>query len=1031
MKRIYLFLMASILSITAMAQADPDAFITTWNVTGTTEADLSITIPTTGVGYNYSVDWGDGTIESNFTGDAVHTYTTAGTYTVMVAGSFPRINFKLSPQSNSNKIISVDQWGIQQWSSMENAFFGCQNLKINTTDVPDLTNVTSTAFMFRGATSFSTEDISNWVTTNVTDMSGMFSYAQSFNSDISGWDVSNVISMESMFNPAPAFNQNISGWDVSNVTNMFRMFSGARSFNQNISDWDVKKVIKMDEMFFASDNFNQDISGWDVSKVTSMSLMFYRAYAFNQDLGGWNIASITNMGRMLEASAMSTVNYDNTLNGWAQLPGVPTGVILGSPSFSQGISYCDATGRDILINDKSWSITGDNQVCAHTITFNALANKTLGDANFNLSASSSLGLTVSYTSSNESVATITGNEITIVGAGTTTITASQAGNTDYNAAADVTRTLTVNHKPFITTWKTTTDGESITIPTTGGGYNYDVDWGDGNISTNQTGNSTHIYSTAGTHTISITGTFPRIFFDFSVVSRENILSVEQWGTQQWSSMEQAFYQCNNLKINATDIPDLTNVTNMSNMFNGINSINQDISGWDVSKATDMNRMFVNIYSFNQDISGWDVSNVTNMSFMLAFASSFNQDLGSWDVGKVSNMENMFYNNQMSIVNYENTLNGWAALPILQSNVSLSAADLKYCDETGRNKLINDFGWTITEDIKYCPQTITFNALANVVFGDANFTLSATSDSGLDVTYTSSDISVATVTGNEVTVVGGGTTTITASQAGNANYNAAADVMQDLTVEKANQNIIFEALDNVAFGDPDFSLTVTTDSGLEISYTSSNTAVATVTGNEVTIVGAGTATISANQAGNDNYNAATAVTQELTVEKANQVITFEALDNVTFGDPDFSLTATTDSGLEISYTSSNTAVATVTGSEVTIAGAGTTTITANQAGNDNYNSATAITQELIVEMVTSSRKDQTFLVNLYPNPTSNVLHIKYPEAISIIQLFDAQGRRIETINIKNREAKIETTRYPVGLYFIQIDGLNEMHRFIKQ
>ncbi len=92
------------------------------------------------------------------------------------------------------------------------------------------------------------------------------------------------------------------------------------------------------------------------------------------------------------------------------------------------------------------------------------------------------------------------------------------------------------------------------------------------------------------------------------------------------------------------------------------------------------------------------------------------------------------------------------------------------------------------------------------------------------------------------------------------------------------------------------MAASTDSGLDISYTSSNTAVAIVTDNEVTIIGAGATTITASQTGNANYNAATAVTQELTVEKANQVITFEALDNVTFGDDNFTLAATTESDL---------------------------------------------------------------------------------------------------------------------------------------
>ncbi|MBK8600778.1 MAG: hypothetical protein IPN80_09760 [Flavobacterium sp.] len=80
-----------------------------------------------------------------------------------------------------------------------------------------------------------------------------------------------------------------------------------------------------------------------------------------------------------------------------------------------------------------------------------------------------------------------------------------------------------------------------------------------------------------------------------------------------------------------------------------------------------------------------------------------------------------------------------------------------------------------------PQTITFDPLANVVYGDANFNLTATASSGLSVSYISSDTNVATVLGNVVTIVGVGTTTITASQSGDGVYDAAPVVNQTLTV----------------------------------------------------------------------------------------------------------------------------------------------------------------------------------------------------------------------------------------------------------
>jgi gliding motility-associated-like protein len=218
---------------------------------------------------------------------------------------------------------------------------------------------------------------------------------------------------------------------------------------------------------------------------------------------------------------------------------------------------------------------------------------------------------------------------------------------------------------------------------------------------------------------------------------------------------------------------------------------------------------------------------------------------------------------------------------------------------------------------------------------------------LQVTYLSGNTDVATVSGSTVHFVGAGTTVITASQAGNTLWNPAADVQQELTVNKADQTITFNPLPDKTYGDSDFTLTAVASSALQVTYLSGNTDVATISGSTVHIVGAGTTVITASQAGNDNFNAAPGVQQSLTVNKADQTITFEALLDKTFGTPDYNLFATASSGLAVTYVSSNTAVATVTGDLVHIAGVGTTLITASQAGSSNYNAAPDVPQTLNV------------------------------------------------------------------------------------
>ncbi|SLM27716.1 exported hypothetical protein [Desulfamplus magnetovallimortis] len=159
-------------------------------------------------------------------------------------------------------------------------------------------------------------------------------------------------------------------------------------------------------------------------------------------------------------------------------------------------------------------------------------------------------------------------------------------------------------------------------------------------------------------------------------------------------------------------------------------------------------------------------------------------------------------------------------------------------------------------------------------------MTAIASSGLSVSYSSSNPSVATVSGSTVTIVDVGTTTITASQGGNGTYNPAPNVSQILTVNKADQTINFGAPAAKNCGDDDFTLTATASSGLAVSFSISNTNVATISGSTVTIVGAGTTTVTATQAGNENYNAAADVQQNLTVNTILPTVTTNEVTAIT-------------------------------------------------------------------------------------------------------------------------------------------------------
>jgi hypothetical protein len=162
-----------------------------------------------------------------------------------------------------------------------------------------------------------------------------------------------------------------------------------------------------------------------------------------------------------------------------------------------------------------------------------------------------------------------------------------------------------------------------------------------------------------------------------------------------------------------------------------------------------------------------------------------------------------------------------------------------------------------------------------------------------------------------------------------------------------QTITFSALPGVTFGIAPFTLVAAATSGLTVIFTSTTLTVCTVSGSTLTVIAAGGCSITASQPGNANYSAAPNVIQGFTVSKAAQTITFGPLANTNLGVAPFSITASTTSGLTITFTSTTTGVCTVSGSTVTIVATGSCSITASQSGNTNYNAATPVSQSFTV------------------------------------------------------------------------------------
>jgi hypothetical protein len=374
---------------------------------------------------------------------------------------------------------------------------------------------------------------------------------------------------------------------------------------------------------------------------------------------------------------------------YAIIPSAATGGTFTAGNYS--ISYVNGT---LTVNPVT-----------QTITFDALGAATYGDAPITLTATGGAsGNAVTFASSDPSVASVSGNTLTILKNGSVTITASQAGNANYQAAVDVSHPLTINKKTLTLTGPFNAldkvyDGNTNTIIdgfTVSGIVGSDIVLVDplGNFDNPNVGNPKNV---TASFTIVVAG-------------------------------QGARYQLPALPTGLTAA-----ITPVSLTISGLSAANKPYDN--TTAATLSGTPVLNGVIGSDDVS---VGGTATANFISPNAGN---------------------NITVTVTGY--TLSGTAA---------------------GNYTLQQPAG--LTANITTASQSITFDALPAKFSTDPDFALTATASSGLAVSYVSDNPAVATITGNLVHITGAGIANITASQAGNANYNPAADATRTLTVTDA-------------------------------------------------------------------------------------------------------------------------------------------------------------------------------------------------------------------------------------------------------
>lgn len=673
--------------------------------------------------------------------------------------------------------------------------------------------------------------------------------------------------------------------------------------------------------------------------------------------------------------------------------------------FGIDVSGTLGNGRIAVLDESRLQVFGTPQ---NSLSFDELPAKQYGDAPFNLSAVSEAPVT--FTSSNAAVATVSGNTVTVKAPGTTQITARQAAGADGWSGGVITRTLTVNKASQVITLEPLgpfTLADQMVKPNVTSTSALPMSYSSSDPAIASFSGQWLVFHKAGKVTITITQPGNTNYADAQPVAQElQINKVTQ--TITFEALPEKF---------ADALPFVLTATSTSDQAISFESSDPAIASIEDNTVTVHKTGTLEITARQAETDYYAASSAIRtltiikrpqtVAFGLPALKSVSDEPFEITGNSTSGLPVTYESSDLTIASVSGntvTLHGEGVVSITakQNGNDIWAA-------------ANPVSRELTVTAKQL-QNISFTALPVKTYGDLPFTLSATSSSGLPVTYTSNESAIATVQGDVLTIHKAGQVTITAHQGGNDSFFAATNVSHVLIINKAAQTVTFPALSDKTFSSPVFPLSATASSGLPVQYASSNPLVATVNDGVATIAGLGSTTIRATQAGNENYFPATAIEQTFTVMKDAQVITFDALPEKTMGEEPFTISASTTSDLPLTFTSSNTAVATVNGNVVTLVGAGTTVIRATQSGNERFLPATK-EQTLIVKLVTDA-ENPIGRVSVYPNPATNVLVIPIDRIDGAIQVVDTKGVVTQLTAVQDHDAyEVDVTALKDGIYTV--------------
>jgi len=871
----------------------------------------------------------------------------------------------------------------------------------------DLSNAINIGEMFKGATSFN-QDIGDWDVSNVTNMAETFKGATSFNNDgsnsINNWDTSNVTTMYFMFGKTGnfsgsgttnmAFNQDIGDWNVGKVQNFQAMFRNSL-FNQDLSDWDVSSATNLRQMFDQTEQFNNggvSLRCWDTSSATTMTWMFYQTL-INQDLSNWCVATVTdpditdNLGNFGNLSGTNptwgaactgnsvVISFNDvtktfgdsnfTVVATSNQSGIPITYLIADAS----IATINASSGQITIlksgittvtasQDDGSCISGSSNM---TLTINQQsvnidANDivlTYGDPAFTLTASSSVtdrGFT--FNISDGTIGSISGNVLSILNAGTTNITVSQASNDFYFPVSKVI-SLTVNKAT------PTLDFPEIT-------KNYGDSDFTPNVITNSSGNKTFSVSDTSIanslgSSLSIVG-IGQTSVSVNIDETENYLSISGSTTMTVNKKAPTIIfnditkEIDDLDFNINPTSDSSGLMSFSIADSSIASISENTISILRRGTTTVTVNQSETSLFNSG-SATMILTVNGASFDISWYES--RIRKAFSIGQYELKEPTYtsdYDGEIRYVSSNLSIGNFTGKTLNFNKIGRVLLSARFEGSDYYQDAVIQVEFDILKD----NQVIIPSELPNETplrdFISIPIPLSATSTSGAPVYIKVEEGSAANLSGTL-----GNYELITNSQTGivsityftvendHPNYYPAT-LHFSLDVVKLNQNITFNpepALEVPYSENLEISINAISDSNLDVSVDKLNVSNNVLENNTLSINDLGQVYINAEQEGNQFYNPTTA-NRVITIIPAPTELSDFSIPEKFIYDDDFEITPPTSSrDGEIIYTSDNPEVAVVSGTTIFIIGIGTCNITAYMESIDFYTSS-SISSEFVIK-----------------------------------------------------------------------------------